>query len=278
MMKRVFGCLCLACMILIVSSCSSSKKLVGSGLVDGMTETEYVESVIAHTSTWSALTAKMTLALNLDGKGETKVGGTLRIKKNEVIQMSITPFLGIEVARVELSSDGVLVIDRMNKRYVQVSFGELKSLANLDWDFHLLQSLFLNELFLPGKGDLTSRDANAFRLVQNQSEVWLEAKKEKRFRYRFLTLAPRGLVARTSIDMSGTVYGLDWNYADFRTLEGKQFPTDMSILFRGGKKPAIATLKLSRLGTDADWEAQTEVSKKYERVQLADLIKILLKK
>ena len=278
MMKHVFGCVCFVCLMLIAASCSSTKKLTGAGLVDGMTETEYVESVIAQAPSWPALTAKMTLTLNLDGKSETKVGGTLRIKKDEVIQMSIAPFLGIEVARVELSPDGVLVIDRMNKRYVQVSFAELKSLANLDWDFHLLQALFLNELFLPGKGDLTSRDANAFRLQQNMSEVWLETKKEKRFRYRFLTLAPKGLLARTSIEMAGTAYGLDWNYADFRALEGKEFPTDMSVLFRGGKKPVKAALKLSRLGTDADWEAHTEVSKKYERVELADLIKILLKK
>lgn len=277
MMKRIclWGWMVL---VLLLSSCSSTKTVKKSVSIDGMDETEYVETVLTNAVSPSALTAKMALTLNLDGKGDTKVSGTLRIKKGEVIQMSIAPFLGIEVARAEFSPKGVLVIDRMNKRYVEVSFAELGTLLNVDWNFHTLQALFLNELFIPGKIELTSKDANAFELEQLPAGIWLDVKKAKRFRYRFLTEAPEGKLLKSRIELAGTSYGLSWDYSDFQMLRGKRFPSDMNLLFNGGKRPIKMAVKLSRLSTNSDWETHTGVSDKYERVELEDLMKILLNK
>ena len=162
MTRRIFHIFGVVLMVVLLASCSASKSLKKSHSIEGMTEMEFVESVIEKTGGWRALTAKMSLSLDLEGKGVTKVSGTLRIKKGEVIQMSIAPLLGIEVARAEISPNGILVIDRMNKRYVEVSFAEVKALAKADLDFHTLQALFLNELFLPSKNDLTARDASSF--------------------------------------------------------------------------------------------------------------------
>lgn len=277
MMKRIclWGWMVL---VLLLSSCSSTKTVKKSVSIDGMDETEYVETVLTNAVSPSALTAKMALTLNLDGKGDTKVSGTLRIKKGEVIQMSIAPFLGIEVARAEFSPKGALVIDRMNKRYVEVSFAELGTLLNVDWNFHTLQALFLNELFIPGKIELTSKDANAFELEQLPAGVWLDVKKAKRFRYRFLTEAPEGKLLKSRIELAGTSYGLSWDYSDFHMLGGKNFPSDMNLLFNGGKRPIKMAVKLSRLSTNSDWETHTSVSDKYERVELEDLMKIQLNK
>ena len=241
-----------------------------------MTEKEFVEYVIDNAGGWHALTAKMALSVDL-GKGTTKVNGTLRIKKGEVIQMSIAPFLGIEVALAEISPDGILVIDRMNKRYVEVSFAEVEALAKADLDFHTLQALFLNELFLPGKGDLTARDASSFKVEPEAEGVWLNVKRAKRFGYHFLAEAPEALLKESYIGLNGTPYGLRWKYEDFRSLGKKNFPTDMKLAFEGGKKPVKAAFALSRLSTDADWETRTEISPKYNKVELEEILKLLLK-
>lgn len=276
-MRRNIECLWWAFLLVLMASCSSTKTIKKSHSIEGVTETEYLETVIDNAGGWDALTAKMTLAIDLEGKGATKVNGTLRIKKGEVVQMSIAPFLGIEVARAEISPDGVLVIDRVNKRYVQVSFAEVKALANADLDFHTLQALFLNELFLPGKGNLTSRDASAFRVELVADGVELEVKRSKRFSYRFLTDAPDALLKESCIGLKDTPYLLKWAYGDFRSLEQRKFPADMKVSFEGGKKPVKASFALSRLSTNADWESRTEVSPKYERVELADILKLLIK-
>ena len=278
MTRRIFQLLGIVLMVALFASCSASKSIKKSHSIEGMTETEFVENVIENASGWEALTAKMSLTLDLGRKGETKVNGTLRIKKGEVVQLSIAPLLGIEVARAEISPDGILVIDRMNKRYVEVSFAEVKTLVKADLDFHTLQALFLNELFLPGKGDLTARDASSFKVEPEAEGVRLNVKRAKRFGYHFLTEAPEALLKESYIGLNGTPYGLRWKYDDFRALERKQFPVDMKLVFEGGKKPVKAALALSRLSTNGDWEARTEVSKKYEKVELEEILKILLKK
>ena len=277
MTRRLYHILGIAVLVLLLASCSSTQSLKKSQSIEGMTETEYVESVISHAGGWDALTAKMALAIDWEGKGATKVNGTLRIKKGEVIQLSIAPLLGIEVARAEISPDGVLVIDRMNKRYVEVSFAEVKALANADLDFHTLQALFLNELFLPGKDDLTSRDASSFRVEVGLDGVTLDVKKAKRFSYRFLTQAPEALLKESCIGLMNTPYRLKWEYAGFRPLDAKLFPSEMQVSFLGTKKPVKASFALSRLSTNADWDTHTEVSKRYEKVELEEVIKILLK-
>ena len=278
MTRRLYHILGITVLVLLLASCSSTQSLKKSQSIEGMTETEYVESVISHAGGWDALTAKMALSIDWEGKGTTKVNGTLRIKKGEVIQLSIAPLLGIEVARAEISPDGVLVIDRMNKRYVEVSFAEVKALANADLDFHTLQALFLNELFLPGKDDLTSRDASSFRVEVGLDGVTLDVKKAKRFSYRFLTQAPEALLKESCIGLMNTPYRLKWEYAGFRPLDAKLFPSEMQVSFLGTKKPVKASFALSRLSTNADWDAHTEVSKRYEKVELEDILKLLLNK
>lgn len=277
MTGRIYTILWTVALVLMLASCSSTKSLKNAHSIEGMTETEYVENVIANAGGREALTAKMSLSVDLEGKGATKVNGTLRIKKGEVIQMSIAPLLGIEVARAEISPDGVLVIDRMNKRYVRVSFIELKALANADLDFHTLQALFLNELFLPGKGDLTARDVSSFRVEEESDGVALDVKKAKRFTYQFLTQAPEALLKESCIGLAGTPYLLRWKYDAFRALGQKQFPADMCVSFEGGKRPVKASFALSRLSVNSNWETHTKVSNKYEKVELEDILKLLLK-
>lgn len=271
---QIFG---IALFVMLLASCSSTKMLKKTHFIDGMSEVEYVEKLINHVGEWGAFTAKVNLSVDLDGKSVTKVGGTLRIKKGEVIQLSVAPLLGIEVARAEISPNGILVIDRVNKRYVRASFSELESLVHADLDFHSLQALFLHELFLPGNSRMTVRDASNFRVDVKTQEVVLEAKKGGRFTYQFLIQAPEAVLKVSCIALAGTPYLLRWKYDAFRPFEQEQFPTDMQIIFEGAEKPVKAAMALSRLSTNSNWETHTEVSARYMKVELADILKLLIK-
>lgn len=165
----------------------------------------------------------------------------------------------------------------MNKRYVQVPFDELKNLAKADLDFHTLQALFLNEIFLPGKKTLTVRDISSFAVRPENENAVVEVKNGKRFAYRFRTGTSDGLLKESHIGLSGTRYGVNWRYDKFRPLEQKQFPGTMTVSFEGAAKPVTVVFELSRLSTNKDWEAHTEVPGKYEKIELQDLLKQLIK-
>ena len=277
MIQRIYQLFSVVLLLVALASCSSTKSIKKSHSIEGMSEVEYVEKVIRNTGGWDALTAKVSLSVDLGGKSTTKVGGTLRIKKGEVIQLSVAPLLGIEVARAEISPEGVMVIDRVNRQYVKVSFAEVESLVHTDLDFHTLQALFLHELFLPGKKDLNARDASHFRVNVIPEGVALDAKKTGHFTYQFLTQAPEALLKESCIGLSGTTYQLRWKYDAVRPFEQGQFPTGMQIIFEGAEKPVKATLALSRLSANSNWETHTEVSARYTKVELADILKMLIK-
>ena len=278
-MNRVGRLFVLVSLALIVVSCSTTKISKKADFIEGLTEMEYWENVISNQDEIDkeGLTAKMSLALDVSGK-TTKVSGTMRIKKGEVVQLSIAPLLGIEVARAEISPGGVLVIDRMNKRYVRVSFDELQELTNAQLDFYSLQALFLNEIFLPGKKELISRDISAFDIELVGRNVRLDVRKSKRFSYSFLTQGSDALLKESFVGLKGMSYGLQWKYENFRSFEKGLFPNTMQLSFLGVKKPMNATFSLSRLSANSNWDTYTKVSDKYEQVKLEDLIKQLLEK
>ena len=60
------------------------------------------------------------------------VNGTMKLKKEECMQISfLMPILRTEVARMEVTPDEILLVDRMGKRYVRATRKELKDVLIL---------------------------------------------------------------------------------------------------------------------------------------------------
>lgn len=276
MKRNLFFYLLAGFVALLVASCSSTRRMQKTPMIGGLTGTDYMEKVIEWAPRWQCVTGKVALNLNT-GKSANKVSATLRIKRGDVIQLSVALLLGIEVARMEITPEGILVVDRMNKRYVRESFGAISELAHVDLNFNMLQSLFLNELFLPRKTQLSVADASDFTVIQDGTLACLEPKSGRILSCRFWTTADQGLLEKTRIGVKGSAYGLDWAYSDFGALDGKNFPQHMLVNVLGIDKPISLDMKFSRLSVNSDWETRTELSSRYQRIELAELLKMLLK-
>ncbi len=72
----------------------------------------------------------------------------LRMRRDSIIWMSISPALGIEVARVLISPDSVKVLNRINGTYFKGGFGYLSELLQADLNFKMLQSILLGNAYL----------------------------------------------------------------------------------------------------------------------------------
>ena len=84
------------------------------------------------------------------GDQEISLTGNLRMKRGDVIQLSMTyPLVG-EVCRMEFTASEVLVVDRINVRYVRASYGQIDFLRSANLDYNALESIFWNEIFYPG--------------------------------------------------------------------------------------------------------------------------------
>ena len=110
-MKRIVF---LLLVVVVLAGCKSSKHLATSE---------------KNVQVSSYLTSKLQLTIPGKKGGSMSVGGTMKMKTHERIQISLLmPILRTEVARVEVTPDGVLLVDRMNKRFVRATKDELKGM------------------------------------------------------------------------------------------------------------------------------------------------------
>lgn len=264
----------LLCAVLL-ASCKTTKSGLASGNLSSAEGALYVSGVIDNALTCEAVTGKMKFSLDINGK-QVSLGGNLRMKRNDVIQLSLVAFGLVEAARIEFTADEVLVVDRINKQYVRASYGNLDFLNEAGINFYTLQALFWNELFLPGGSQVTTGDSKSFSVTKEAQQAVLTGKSTRLLSTRFYTSLADGLLQKTEISATPP-YQLNWNYDEFSPVETKQFPGKMQIDLEGLKHPATITLRLSNVRADDDWETRTKVSAKYKPMTTEDILKLLLK-
>ena len=123
-MKRIVY---LLLVVVVLAGCKSSKRLVTS-------ETKAPVS--------SYLASKLQLTIPDKKGGSLSVGGTMRMKTHERVQISLLmPILRTEVARIEVTPEEVLLVDRMNRRFVRASKEELKDILPKNAEFSRLEKI-----------------------------------------------------------------------------------------------------------------------------------------
>ena len=65
----------------------------------------------------------------------------LKVCKNEWITLSVLPLLGIEMFRIEATPNYVVVFDKMNRRYAEMTYSELNAWLPRRISFKILQIL-----------------------------------------------------------------------------------------------------------------------------------------
>ena len=277
-MIRHLNSLYLIILVTFLSSCASHKSLSGGVMVAGLTGDEYLEQVIELAPSWDCVTGKVALTLDMGKKGKGSLNATMRMKRDEAIQLIVAPFLGIEVARLEVSPEGILILDRYNKRYINLDFAEVSRLANTELDYNVLQCLFLNELFIPGKAKLVSDDAKSFKIELLSDYALLQLKSKGSLRYSFNTSLTEPQLQRSVISVANTPYGISWKYSDFDKLDGRLFPHKMLLTVLGITDPVSLDMKFSKLNVKSDWDSRTEVPSKYKKVSLQEILKAITEK
>ncbi len=97
------------------------------------------------------------VSLSASDKGIT-IGGQLSLKEGEIIQISLRmPIVGIEVGRIELTPRTILLIDRLNKKYSQLSWDEAQQKVGNKTTYMEIES-HITQLYKKGGGELTPFD------------------------------------------------------------------------------------------------------------------------
>lgn len=270
MRNSVFFLMC----ALFLASCGSKKQMMGSGTenISGIGKeasvAEFVQMVNAKRVTEPSISAKVNLSLSAGSKS-TRVPGTLRMKRNDVIQLSLVALGVMEVGRLELTPDYMMVVDRINHQFVKCAYSDVDFFKNAGIDFYTFQSLFWNELFvLNSKGEVPS--ANSYSLKTDNNVISLVNAKDRNVALTFIVNVANQLVSETRFSKTETdVPVIRWTYGEWSKLSESDFPGSMKISFEIPKEMVEATLRIGNAKSDSNWETRTEINRnRYSEVSL----------
>ena len=261
---------------LTLFGCKSSRKVIEARPdAAALSDVQHVERVIAGSPQADCIDAKMRFTLRMGDK-ELSVGGNLRMKRDDVIQLSLVGFGIIEGGRIEFTRDSVLLLDRIHRCYVRMAYHDVGFLRDSGADFYTLQALFRNELVLPGVRHVTASEASRFRVSrQPDGRVVLSGDERGALACRFVTSLAGALLEQTEIS-TASGKALVWTYGDFVRMGTGHYPGRMEIVLRGQDMPVTAVIALSRIGTGDGWVTRTPVSARYRRMDARSLIRELM--
>ena len=254
--------------------CKSSIVTTTSSAAITKTDELFFASVLEQSIIFETFSARV----NLDFSGaQQEFSSRVQVKmiRDDRIQLSILPFLGIEMLRIELSNDSIKILDRMNKRYVSDNYHPLKKEFDVDINFQNLQALLTNRMFIPGENSITARQYRQFRITKKSShQAELQWKGKNGTFYTFLADGDDKLLAtRIENDPQNL---LTWEYSNFQTINNQLFPTKMTArLTSGDQVQGTTTLTFSPPEINRPISLDFTVPSGYSRVRLEQLIQSL---
>tara|TARA_R110001592_G_scaffold29262_3_gene106294 strand:- start:623 stop:1441 length:819 start_codon:yes stop_codon:yes gene_type:complete len=199
----------------------------------------------------------------------------LRIQKDSIIWISITPVLGIEIARVMITQDSVMLMNRVKSEYFKGDFDYINKMFNVEFDYEMLQSLLIgNSLEFEDNEKLrTSIDRKSDRYfigTEKKRKVKKDLKKEKekiKEQSQVIWLEPKTfkivelLVLDPNKDQS-----LNAIFSDHRILNEQLFPFKLVFNIRSKKELKI-NVDYSKITLDKEQSYSFKIPSKYEQIQ-----------
>lgn len=263
---------------LALGACKSSQSVERQTSVkvtaDAVQQQQFLQKVSDNAQHTGFITSKIKFQVQA-GKQDIALTGNLKMKRDDVIRLQLMAFGFVEAARLEFTKEYVLVMDRINKKYLKVDYNQLDFMRNSGLNFYSLQALFWNELFMPGHTKLTDEHMKLYRTGVDGSDVVISYGQD-RLSYKWLAAQSDALIRMTNVryeDKSKGDTQLSWNYKEFKKLDNKQFPTANAITLTTPGKEIKLNMTLNNIGNESDWETRTEVSGKYKQVNVDDILR-----
>ena len=275
-------------MALVVVSCGTKKTVVDSSTdVKTVTGTEDAEQLKLNymRRVYDNAVYTQNIVSNIDfsidtGSKDISVGGSLHMRKDDVIRIQLTAFGLMEVGRLEFTKDYVMIVDRIHKEYIKADYNKVSFLQRNGLNFYSLQALFWNMLFMPRTKKVTDDMLKQFALNLQSSSVMVPVNlKQGNMSYVWQTESKTGQIKQTEItyaDKSSGTTKIICKYDDFKPVGTKMFPHMLTL---NGKTQATQKprdvkvgIKLKGVKMDKDWETRTTLSGKYKAVSVEEVL------
>ncbi len=253
---------------LFFTSCRSKKKIVTNTT---NLKTSYIISQLkSNKIDFKTFDAKFNLNIETD-KDKQKIKGSLRIKKDSAIWISVAPIMGIEMARIIILPDSIKMFDRINKTYFASDFSFIKNRIHAEVDFGMLQSILLGKDFSQFKHENwnASIDGGLYKMQTTNRRKKDRFKKTGQVNMiptHKIWLDKSFLIKRMFVEgglQHEDVRSLTVNYKKFKTIAQQQTPTHIDMEINSNISDVFARLKYSRVNMNKNITFPFKIPKGY---------------
>lgn len=167
--RGIFGWFCIVTLLLSsMSACTKRQVLIESSIPND--PIIIADSMISAELDYEWFSAKVGTEVTI--QGEKKAFKTnLRLRRDSALWLSISPALGIEVARMLITKDSVKFIDKINDQYYLGDQAAISEKLGVKLDFDMLQDLMVGNavLYDPTDDYISDEEDAHFLLFSNRS-------------------------------------------------------------------------------------------------------------
>lgn len=255
-------------LLLVFVSCKSKQSLSKTESSKGLQIDQLIEHVQKNQPNFkTANVSKMSLALNMNNR-ELNVSATCKVTKDSMIQLSIQPFLGIEMFKADLTPTNILVIDKMNRRYFEVDYSFFSTKFGVDVDFNSLQSLIFAQFFCVGT-KVPAIDKCKLNVQTNGTKmiVYETAKMQQN-----TVLTALNVIQQVILSANNSDYKLQTDYSDYTIFQGVSFPQKIALKATNSKTEAAFDFSILKVEFDKPLKYTSSATDKYSKAEIEQLI------
>ena len=218
--------------------------------------------------------AKFNATYQVDRK-KTTVSGNIRISRDSIIWISVTPALGIEAVRFMLTPDSIKLINRLSNTYFAKDFIYINQLLNKTLDYDMAQA------FLIGN-DFSLYDSNSFKASVDKQQYKLNTVNRRKL---------RRYVRRSEDDISIPIQSIwldpdnfkvtkvllkeaerdsrkfEATYSGFTDFDGRLIPTNLDFMVETDEKKIRIKIDYSRVQIDQEQTYPFRIPESYTEIK-----------
>ncbi|HBG42155.1 DUF4292 domain-containing protein [Limibacterium fermenti] len=259
-----------------LTCCKPKQKIISSTTpVEEKENNELFSDILEQSFDYGTLASKVTMNVEM-GTRSLSSKAQVRIVRDKALQVSIQPLFGVEMFRFHIDPDSLVVLDRMNKRYVKESLTTLKEIYPVGFDYYTLQSLFTNSLFVSSKESAETTDYRQFEISETPDAHYQLQGRDKNsgITYSFIVNGDDRITSTHLLSPNKT-HSVEWNYSNFSIVSTQVFPYKMDISALVSDKTMNVAFIFSDISLNAPMELSVSVPASYTKTTVAELLKIL---
>lgn len=249
---------------ILLPGCKLLREVREVAIPDAMETEAIVDQLEQNQLDYEWFSARFTGSVTFDD-GRNNISGSLRIKRDSAIFISIAPVLGIEVIRALITPSQVKFMNRMDATYYIGGIEKLTSLANTRLDFQMLQSMLTGNDFANFSSDrFVLSEESGMHLIHNPARKELNS--GHTINHALLIDPAIMKIKRSTIKENHQNRSLQVNYISYGKIKEQWVPNEIRFLLTNNSARANLDLVFSRITIDEPQRIEFSIPGNYSPI------------